>query len=72
MVLVPVILDCMRPSKARLPFGWTRVLAGEGQDKLRPSRIVSPHDRSPPDEGMAIPSSDLFPDDSFTKNQIDL
>ena len=30
MVLIPVILDCMRPSKAPLPFGWTRVLGGEG------------------------------------------
>lgn len=43
-----VILDCMRPSQALLPFGWTRNLARRVKDSRGPCQVHPGHDRSPP------------------------
>jgi len=43
-----VILDCMRPCEASLPFGWTRNWAPRVEDNRGPCKVYPGHDRSPP------------------------
>jgi hypothetical protein len=53
----PIILDCMRPCEASLPFGWTRHGAARVGDNLRPRGSIPAGTARRPLTGVATPVS---------------